>query len=143
MWKLAKRISTTYSKCQLMSELTQPYMFYVSDCCEPFLVKTLVHGRIETENWVFRGDYVLSGCRNELYVVKSNQIPDLFDMLHGGIMLVRHDDILHVRQANESGMLDTGWGSMMVERGDYIIKDGRGNLHGVEKYIFHETYILL
>lgn len=124
--------------------------FYVHDQTQPIEVVTVVNGENEVKNIAYRGDVVISGPKCEQYVVKLDKFFKLYNVVDEVAVprpvprqaaKVTPEIWKRVVPAGVKHVsFDAPWGEkMMLEKGDYIVKDGKGFYRNAYK-IFEKAY---
>lgn len=122
--------------------------FYVHED-EPTHVETILNDKLETINVCRRGDFVITGPMGEKYVVTPVKVIKLYNIVDGFMYTRKQHRIVAKVTAKimrKLGFKNTisfkaSWGEdMILEAGDYLVKDGVG-YYRIESKAFTKTYV--
>ena len=132
-------------------EAIKPCTFAIVE--KRMLVDTILDGIVETRNVTRRRDIIVSGTKDERYVISIKKFIELYDVNDGiaiprqnprWVARVGHQDFLNAGIKGRSIEFIAPWGETMVlNTGDYLVKDTNGGFYRIEKTAFKDTYIFL
>jgi PGDYG protein len=145
-FRTATKVVRRYARVPTRQALT-PNTYYIHAAQEGLKVDTMLDGKLETTNVCERGDVIICGPKGEQYVVRCNKVPDLFD-LASGVLVSRavQKQVAHVpkRLLKQPLHFTTSWGEkMLVEPGDYLVRDAPGAYYRIERSAFVRAYRFL
>ena len=111
---------------------------------------TRINGKIETEQMLDRGDYVLCGRKNEKFGHKLEKILNLFDLgmmknklvKRRGFKLTKKNlNLNHIIKGKEIVIKPSWGGEQVLKENDYILYEiDKSGYYGVEEGAFKKTY---
>ena len=117
------------------------------------IVETILDGVLETRNVARRGDIIVSGTKDERYVISIKKFIELYDVNDRiaiprqnprWVARVGHRDFLNAGIKGRSIEFIAPWGeTMILNAGDYLVKDANGGFYRIEKTAFKDTYVFL
>ena len=148
-FKIAVKKMKQYKQVLSASDPT-PNTFYIHQGANARIITKLSNDK-ETHDVVRQGDYVITGPLREKYVVKSQNVLKVYNIIDGYLFTRQvQREVAHVPKSVfvQLGLPNplrfiTSWGvPMILKPGDYLVKDGN-NHYRVEKKAFHLTYEFL
>jgi hypothetical protein len=111
-------------------------------------VKTIINGKIETENTAKPGDYILTGSKNEKYVLTADKLKDRYVPIPGEDGKYKAVGTCYgVKYLGNSFTFKAPWGETMVcKNGDMIVSThhnpnlAKKDIYRIEANAFKATY---
>jgi hypothetical protein len=149
LFVLASKQIIKYTRCYNHKD-TKPKTYYIHQG-DSIPITTSIGNTKETKNICHHGDFLITGPFGEKYVVKSSNIPNLFNLIDG--ILYTRPQPRQVAKITKTMFKKleitiplrfiTSWGEEMVlYPDDYLVKDG-DYYYRIEASIFKRTYLIV
>lgn len=129
-----------------------PLSFNIMYKDESRLVKTIINNKVETSTTANKGDVIIVGPYKEAYTMKMRKFLQLYDIQRNiAIPKPLPRNVAHVSKKIFQSLgikkpisFKAPWGEkMIIEPGDYLVKEKEGSYYRIEKNAFKRTYIFI
>jgi hypothetical protein len=105
------------------------------------IIYTILGDELETKNIANPGDYIICGPVGEKYVVTTQKIGKLYEILENGNIQSKSDTRSVAQYVGGAGYITTSWGAkMVINTGDYVVKEDSDKYYRIKGSIFETTY---
>lgn len=103
-------------------------------------IDTIINGVKETNNIAKQGDFIITGVKDEKYVMSKSKVEQRYDIIDDKTIKTKQVEIKAKKYNGEEIQFKASWGERMIlQNSDYLVKNN-DEYYRIEKEAFMELY---